>query len=102
VTLQMVRFRAADHATPQIDRAIAELIDALERERPEGVRYAATRLADGVTYLLLLELADGVDNPLPSIPEAVAFQQLMRETASEPIAPEPLTVAGSYRLLGRD
>ena len=53
-----------------------------------------------MTFLLLLELADGVENPLPAIAEARSFQHQMAAWAATPPAPEPLAVVGSYRLFG--
>lgn len=98
MTVQMLRFTATESDVAEIEAAVASMIAALGETRPPGVRYAATKLADGVTFLLLLELADGVDNPLPAIPEARAFQRRMPTWAIEPAAPEPVTVLGSYEL----
>ena len=35
--------------------------------RLEGIRYASVKLEDGVTFLALLEVEDGVENPLPGL-----------------------------------
>jgi hypothetical protein len=99
MTVQIVRFTTTEANVAEIDAGIGALITALDAARPAGTRYAAGRLADGVTYLLVLELDDGVENPLPALPEARAFQQRMAGWATEPPAPEPLTVVGSYGLL---
>lgn len=98
MTVQMVRFTATEADVAEIEAAITEMLAAVDAAAPPGVRYAATRLADGVTFLLLLELADGTGNPLPAIPEARAFQQRMATWADDPPVPQPLTVLGAYRL----
>lgn len=98
MTVQMIRFTTSDEHVDEVETGIDAMLAALDRARPAGTRYAACRLADGATFLLLLELDDGVDNPLPAIPEALAFQQQMGRWAAAPPAAEPVTVVGSYRL----
>ena len=100
MTVQMVRFATTEDHVAEIEAGIDAMLAAIERTQPAGARYAAFRLGDGVTFLLLLELEDGIENPLPAIPEARAFQQEMASRAVTPPAPEPLTVVGSYRLFG--
>ena len=51
-----------------------------------------------MTYLNLLELEDGMENPLPALPEAKAFQEKLKSWLAEPATSEALTVIGSYRL----
>lgn len=98
MTVQIVRFTTTEAEVPAVDAALGGVIAALDEARPAGTRYAAGRLADGVSYLLVLELDEGVENPLPGIPEARAFQQRLPEWAGGPVAPEPVTVVGSYGL----
>jgi hypothetical protein len=98
VTVQIVRFTTTEPNVAEIETAIESMITAIHEARPPGVRYAACELVDGLTFLLILELADGVENQLPSIPEARAFQQQMRTWAAEPPTPQPVTVLGSYEL----
>ena len=49
----------------------------------QGIRYASCRLPDGVTYLNLLELEDGIENPLPALPEAKEFQEKLKSWLAE-------------------
>lgn len=98
MTVQMVRFTTTETHVAEVEAAIGSMIAAIDHARPAGTRYAAVRLDDGVTFLLVLELADGVENPLPSIAEARAFQQQLPTWATRPPAPEPVTVVGSYGL----
>ena len=53
--------------------AVKRMFAAIEREGLEGIRYASVKLEDGVTFLALLEVEDGVENPLPGLPEAQEF-----------------------------
>ncbi len=49
-----------------------------------------------MTVVGLLELADGVENPLPTLPAARAFQQdLAQWIVGEPTVPVPLDVLGA-------
>jgi hypothetical protein len=87
----------AEHAS-DVEAAAERLFTAIRREQPRGIRYASCRLADGVTYLVLLEVEEGVENPLPTIPEFQEFQQGLKNWVAEPPAAGPATVLGSYRL----
>jgi hypothetical protein len=50
-----------------------------------------------VTYVNLIAIDDGVDNPRLSLPEARAFQEGLKNWFAEPPTSEQLTVFGSYR-----
>ena len=71
---------------------------AIEREQLEGIRYASVKLEDGVTFLAVLEIEDGVENPLPALPEAQSSTAASRGGYAEPPEVGPGTVIGSYRL----
>ena len=96
MTVQIVRFTADPADVPDIEAAIGTMVAAVHRERPPGTRFTSWKLADGVTFLNVLELADGVDNPLPGIPECRAYQQRLAQWVGEPPSPQPGTVVGSY------
>jgi hypothetical protein len=84
-----------------VEEAVAmvkRMFAAIEREGLEGIRYASVRLEDGVTFLALLELEDGVENPLLGLPEAKEFYDRLPELYAEPPEVGPGTVIGSYRL----
>ena len=80
------------------EAAVKRMFAAIERAELEGIRYASLKLADGVTFLALLELEDGVENPLPSLPEAQAFYARLPEWYAEPPEVGPGAPIGSYRL----
>jgi hypothetical protein len=50
-----------------------KMLAAVERENPEGIRFTSCKLPDGETFVNLLELEEGVDNPLPGIAAAEEF-----------------------------
>lgn len=93
----IVRAKVKAEQVAAIEEEGKRVFAALEREQPQGIRYATCRLPDGVTYINLLELDDGVDNPLLALPEGHAFQEGLKTWMAEPPTSERLTVVGSYR-----
>jgi hypothetical protein len=93
----IVRATVKAEQVAEIEAAGKRVYAALEREQPQGIRYTTCRLPDGVTYVNLLALDDGVDNPLLTLPEARAFQEGLKTWLAEPPTSERLTVVGAYR-----
>ncbi len=93
----IIRAKVKAEHVADIEAAGQRVYEALAREQPQGIRYTTCRLPDGVTYVNLLELDDGVHNPLLALPEAQAFQEGLKQWVAEPPASERLTVFGSYR-----
>lgn len=81
-----------------INAAGKRVLEALEREQPQGIRYATCSLPDGVSFVTLVLTDDGVDNPLSALPEYRAFAENFKTWIAEPPSTEQLTVSGSYRL----
>jgi len=99
VTVLMVRYKVQEESVAEVEAAIQKMITAIEQEQPIGVRYALCKLPDGVTFVGVLELEDGVDNPLPGITAAREFQgNLENWVVGQPPAPQELEVVGSYKL----
>lgn len=94
----MVRSKVKATQVADVEAGIKRLFAALAEAQPEGIRYASCRLADGVTYVVLLEIEEGVENPLPALPAFQAFQETLKTSMVEPPIAEQLTVSGSYRL----
>ncbi|WP_201363508.1 hypothetical protein [Dictyobacter formicarum] len=97
MSILMIRSKVkAEHVT-EVEAAARRVFAALQQAQPDGIRYSSCRLSDGVTYMALLELDEGVENPLPSLPEFREFQENLKNWMAEPPIPEQLTVVGSYR-----
>jgi hypothetical protein len=94
----IVRSRVKAEHTADLEAAAQRLFAALEQAQPQGIRYASGRLGDGATYVAMLALDDGVENPLPAMPEFRAFQDGLRLWVAEPPVAEQVTVVGSYRM----
>ena len=98
MTVLMVRSKIKAESAGEVEAAVKAMFAAIEAARPQGVRYASCRLPDGVTYIALLQLEEGVENPLPSVPAFREFQENVKQWLAEPPTPEQLTIIGSYRL----
>jgi hypothetical protein len=93
----MVRAKVKDEYVAEIESAGERLFAALHREQPQGIRYTTCRLSDSVTYVNIIAIDDGIDNPLLALPEARTFQEGLKQWLAEPPTSEQLTVLGSYR-----
>ena len=101
MTVLMMRYQAREESVAEVEARIEKAFAAIEAEQPAGMRYAMGKLPDGVTFVGVLELEDGVDNPLPGIPAARELQQsLPGLVVGEPPVPQPVHVLGSYGLFG--
>ena len=59
----MVRQKVKDGSVEAAEAAARELFTTLDRVRPQGLRYASTRVVDSSTFVILTELADGIEDP---------------------------------------
>ena len=98
LSVLIVTSKAAPEHTGELEAAAQKMFAAIERQAPKGIKYGSCRLADGVTYVAVLEVQDGVENPLPAIPEFQEFQQGLRNWIAEPPSAGPATVIGNYQL----
>lgn len=99
MSVQLVRFTAHQANVADIETAIKPMIAAIHAAAPTGTRYAVCKLPDGITFLGILELADGVANPLLGIPAATEFRENLKNwVVAPPSPPEQLDVVGSYQL----
>lgn len=96
MSVLMVRASVKPEFVHALEEALAKMFTAIERAQPKGVRYASYRLPDGVTYVAQLEVADGIDNPLPAIEEFTDFQASLKGWLAGPPAAEQLEVRGAY------
>jgi len=92
-----IRAQVRDDAVAEVEAAATAMFAAIDAAAPRGVRYGSAKLADGVTFLVTLQV-DGDDNPLTAIPEFNEFQAGLRGWLAGPPVVEPLTVVGSYQL----
>jgi quinol monooxygenase YgiN len=96
----LVRQKVKDGSVQAAEAAVRDLFATLDRVRPEGLRYASTRVVDSSTFVILTELADGIEDPRPAIPEFLRFLEQLKGWLDGPPVIEHLDVVGSYDLFG--
>ena len=90
------RLETADENQQLVENVFAELSES----KPEGIRHAAFRLADGVNFIHIASVETEVgSNPLGQSAAFAKFQEGIQERCEEPPAPSQSTVVGSSGLL---
>jgi hypothetical protein len=75
-----------------------KLFAAIEAAQPEGIRYAWLLLPDDETFAALVQVDDGVENPIPDLPEYRELQDGLQSWLAGPPERRSATVVASYRL----
>jgi len=96
MSLQTVQFRTAAADTAQVRSQLEKVFDALNAAAPRGVTYTAYASTSEPEFLLILDLADGIENPLLTLPDASRLRELITEVAGGPVPPRLCTVVGRY------
>lgn len=97
MSVMILRTTIKPEAVEEARAAVETLFAALHEAKPQGINYASYVAADGASYTVVLEVEDGVENPLPGIPAFGEFQKALGGFLAGPPAPEQLTVVGQYR-----
>jgi hypothetical protein len=100
MSVVMVRQKVKDGSVEEAEAAARDLFATLDRVRPEGLRYASTRVVDSSAFVALFELAPGIEDPRPAIPEYLWFLEQLKGMVDGPPVIEQLDVVGSYNLFG--
>lgn len=100
MSVLIIRAEVKEEHAADAEAGVKEMFAAVSQAQPEGVRYASCKLPDGVTFVALLELAEGVENPLPTVPEWKEFTENLEGWRAAPPTVEEAQVVGSYRLFG--
>src|SRR5712692_11682241 len=95
---KVIRYKTKQESADETERLIRDVFTQLAKQNPEGLRYAAFRLDDGVSFLHVAVL-DGDDNPLTRSAAFGEFQSGIKDRCAEGPIPADAAVIGSYRLL---
>jgi hypothetical protein len=95
---KVIRYRTKPESADENERLIRGVFAELAKQSPGGLRYAAFRLDDGVSFLHVAVL-DGDENPLTTSAAFGEFQSGIKDRCAEGPIPADATVVGSYRLL---
>ena len=98
MTVFAIRARMHSDAVPAVEAAARRIFTGLDRDRPEGFRFVAGRLSDGVTYLILVHVEGGAANPLDTLPEYQEFLRGLKDWRDGRSEEGPMELVGSYRL----
>lgn len=96
MSVQIVRFRTSPEHSAAVADEIATLLAAVHVAAPAALQYVALRETDEPVFTFILELPDGAQNPLPSIPAAVSFRSWLPGQTDEDPTPRSCTVLGRY------
>ena len=91
----VVRYTTRPEAAEENQRLITAVFAQLADERPEGMRYIAIRLDDGVSFVHVA-LFDGDDNPLPKLGAFGEFVSAIDTRCADGHSPANGTVIGDY------
>jgi hypothetical protein len=97
MSVQIVEAKIKAESVTDVQAAAKKMFAALNAAQPEGIRYAWYALPDGETFAALVQVDDGVENPLPGLPEFQELQEVVGGSLAEPPNSQPVTVVGSYR-----
>jgi hypothetical protein len=98
VSVQMAKAKVKPESVGDIEVATKNLFAAIDAAQPKGIRYASLLLPDGETFVAVVQIDDGAENPIPGFPEFRELQELVDGARAEPNTLEQWTVVGSYRL----
>ncbi len=96
--LVMVESKIKADSASAVQAASEKAVAALDAAQPEGIRYASRLLPDGETFVALLQVEDGAENPLPGLPEYQELLDCMEGSRAAPLNVRSLTLVGSHRL----
>jgi hypothetical protein len=96
----MVRYKVKPDQAARNEELIRAVYAELAEKRPAGVRYSASKLDDGVTFVHLarVQAQDG-QSPLAALDAFKAFQRDIRARCEEQPVVVELTQIGSFRWL---
>lgn len=92
----MVRYTVKPECVEDNVRRIQAVFAELERERPEGIRYASFRTGESFVHIASIETAE---NPLTALAAFKEFAGTIKERCVEPPVTSELEEVGSYRLM---
>ncbi|APE34797.1 hypothetical protein BOX37_13525 [Nocardia mangyaensis] len=96
MSVQIVRFRTSPEQATAVAEQIRAVFSAVRATAPQGMHYTALRETDQPVFTPILELSDGAENPLPSIPSAAAFRDWLPSRTGDYPVPRSCTIVGRY------
>ena len=95
----VVRYTTRPDAADENEQLIKAVFTQLAEQRPDGLRYVAIRLDDGVSFMHIAVLEDD-HNPLATLPAFGEFVSAINERCTSGPTPVNGTVVGAYGIVG--
>lgn len=92
---KVIRYTTKPECAEENDALIRKVFAELAEESPEGLKYAAFRLADGVSFVHVA-LLEGEENPLASSAAFADFQSGIGDRVAEGPIPSDGSMIGNY------
>jgi hypothetical protein len=94
----MVRYRVKPEHVARNEELVRAVYAELDRTQPEGLRYATSRLDDGVSFVHIAETDGDGPNPLNGVEAFGEFQKDIGARCDEPPVVTELHEIGNFRL----
>ncbi|MEV8506966.1 hypothetical protein AB0368_19450 [Actinoplanes sp. NPDC051475] len=91
----VVRYEMRPETADENQRLVEDVFAELADKRPEGLRYASFRLADGVTFVHV-GIADDGNEALSETTAFQTFQKGFADRAASPPVAEAAELLGAY------
>ena len=93
----MVRYRIKQDRVEENEAFIRAVFAELQRQSPDGVRYASFKQDDGASFVHIASI-EAENNPLAELPAFKAFTADIRDRCDEPPVAVELSEIGSYKV----
>lgn len=102
MTVLIVGYEVPEEGVAPVTAAIAKAFAALDEAAPANLKFTYYRRPSGNSFVGVVELPDGAENPLFGVEAARELQATVAKWAlGETPVPEPLEVLGSYGYGGK-
>ncbi|MCP3164215.1 hypothetical protein [Myxococcus qinghaiensis] len=96
----MVRYQVAEQGVAEVTQAVQTAFEAVRAQRPKGLRFSYFHRAGSTEFIALVELDEGIENPLFGIEAARALQAAVaRWAVGEPPKPQAVERIGAYGIV---
>ena len=100
MSMHMVRYTVAPDQVAHNEELLRALFAELGEQRPDGLRYEAFKLADGVSFVHLVSHDKPGRGPVPHLAALKAFHAGLHERCEQRPVRTELTELGAYRSPG--
>ncbi len=96
MAVTVVRYKTKPEQADENQALVEKVFAELSADRPDGLRYASFRLADGVSFVHVADV-DG-ENPLFDVEAFKTFTQDIASRCDEAPVASTATLVGAYRV----